>query len=106
MMRIKIIFAYLMCYRSQYKYIVIRYKINLLWLRNRPEKLAKGSLFYLFLKLVEINLIFSDNVLILYIYVNKPDLVYRYSKSHNCRVKKDNLTSNDRTYLASSIILV
>jgi hypothetical protein len=34
--------------------------------RNRLEKLAKGSLFYLFLKLVQINFIFSDNVRILY----------------------------------------
>ena len=37
-------------------------------LRNRPEKLAKGSLFCLFLKLVQINFIFTDNVRILYIY--------------------------------------
>ena len=36
-------------------------------LRNRPEKLAKGSLFCLFLKLVQINFIFTDNVRILYI---------------------------------------
>ena len=37
-------------------------------LRNKPEKLAKGSLFCLFLKLVQINFIFTDNVHILYIY--------------------------------------
>ena len=37
-------------------------------LRNRPEKLAEGSLFCLFLKLVQINFIFTDNVRILYIY--------------------------------------
>ena len=37
-------------------------------LRNRPEKLAKGSLFYLFLKLVQIIFLFTDNVRILYIY--------------------------------------
>ena len=33
---------------------------------NRPEKLAKGLLFYLFLKLIQINLIFSDNIYTLY----------------------------------------
>ena len=38
-------------------------------LRNRPDKLAKGSLFCLFLKLVQINFIFTDNVRILYIYL-------------------------------------
>jgi hypothetical protein len=38
-------------------------------LQNRPEKLAKGSLFCLFLKLVQINFIFTDNVRILYIYL-------------------------------------
>jgi hypothetical protein len=37
-------------------------------LRNRPEKLTEGSLFCLFLKLVQINFIFTDNVRILYIY--------------------------------------
>ena len=37
-------------------------------LRNRPEKLAEGLLFCLFLKLVQINFIFTDNVRILYIY--------------------------------------
>jgi hypothetical protein len=36
-----------------------------LW--NRPEKLTKGLLFCLFLKLVQINFIFTDNVHILYI---------------------------------------
>ena len=36
-------------------------------LRNRPEKLAKCSLFCPFLKLVQINLIFTDNVRILHI---------------------------------------
>ena len=38
-------------------------------LRNRPEKLAKGSLFRLFLKLVQIIFLFTDNVRILYIYL-------------------------------------
>ena len=38
-------------------------------LRNRPEKLAEGSLFCLFLKLVQINFIFTDTVRILYIYI-------------------------------------
>ena len=41
-------------------------KINLHSLRNRLQKLAKYSFFYLFLKLVQINYIFSDNVRILY----------------------------------------
>ena len=48
-------------------YIVVKYKILLYSLPNRPEKLAKGSLFCLFLKLVQINFIFTDNVRILYI---------------------------------------
>ena len=44
-------------------------------LRNRPEKLAEGSLFCLFLKLVQINFIFTDNVRILYIYLAlEPDI--------------------------------
>jgi hypothetical protein len=54
---------------SQYTYIVVKYKIHLYSLQNRPEKLAKGSLFCLFLKLAQINLIFTDNVRILYIYL-------------------------------------
>jgi hypothetical protein len=45
----------------------LQYKIHLYSLRNRPEKLAKGSLFCLFLKFVQINFIFTDNVRILYI---------------------------------------
>jgi len=49
-------------------YIVAKYKINLHSLRNRLEKLDKLSLFYLFLKLVQINSIFFDNVRILHIY--------------------------------------
>jgi len=48
-------------------YIAVKYQINLHLLRNRPEKLTKGSLFYLFLKLVQINYILSNNVQILYI---------------------------------------
>jgi hypothetical protein len=54
---------------TQNTYIVVKYKIHLYSLWNRPEKLAKGSLFCLFLKLVQINFIFTDNVRILYIYV-------------------------------------
>jgi hypothetical protein len=50
-------------------YIVVKYKYHLYSLRNRPEKLAEGSLFCLFLKLVQINCIFTDNVRILYIYL-------------------------------------
>ena len=50
-------------------YIVVKYKIHLYSLRNNPEKLAKGSLFCPFLKLVQINFIFTDNVRILYIYL-------------------------------------
>jgi hypothetical protein len=49
--------------------LVVKYKINLYSLRNRPEKLVVGSLFCLFLKLVQINFIFTDNVRILYIYL-------------------------------------
>jgi hypothetical protein len=43
-------------------------------LRNMLEKLAKGSLFYPFLKLVEINFKFPDNVRILYIYFYSKNL--------------------------------
>jgi hypothetical protein len=52
--------------------VLVDNKINLHSLQNRPEKLVKGSIFYQFLKLVQINLIFSDNdnVHILSIYVN------------------------------------
>jgi hypothetical protein len=46
-------------------YIVGKYKINLHPLRNRPEKLAKGSFIYLFLKLVQINFIIANNICIL-----------------------------------------
>jgi hypothetical protein len=53
---------------TQYTYIVVKYKIHLYSLRNRPEKLAKGSLYCLFLKLVQINFIFTDNIRILYMY--------------------------------------
>ena len=48
-------------------YSVVKYKITLYSLRNRLEQLANGSLIYLFLKLVQINYIFSDNERILYI---------------------------------------
>ena len=43
-------------------------QILLYSLLNRPEKFEKGSLYNLFLKIVKINYIFSDNVRILYIY--------------------------------------
>ena len=46
----------------------------------RHEKLAKGSLFCLFLKLVELNIIFTDNVRILYMYVF-------VSKDHDLEIK-------------------
>ena len=47
-------------------------------LRNRPEKLAQGLLFCLFLKLVQINFIFTDNVRILYMSQVKGGTLYRY----------------------------
>ena len=50
-------------------YIVVNYKINLDLLRNRLEKLVKGSFFCLFLKLVQIIYKLSDNVRILYMYL-------------------------------------
>jgi hypothetical protein len=61
---------------SQNTYIVVKYKIHLYSLRNRHEKLANGSLFCLFLKLVQINFIFTDNVRILYIYHFKLELTH------------------------------
>jgi len=45
-------------------------KINLHSLRNRLEKLAKYLFFYLFLKLVQINYIFSDNVNVRILYMS------------------------------------
>jgi hypothetical protein len=45
-----------------------KYKMHLHSLRNRTEKLAKGSPFYLFIYLVQINYIFSNNLCILSIY--------------------------------------
>ena len=53
--------------KTQYMYILAKYKIDLHSLRNRLEKLALDLLVYLFLKIVQINLIFSDNIRILYI---------------------------------------
>ena len=49
----------------------LKIKINLHALRNRLEKLTNDSLFYLFLKLVQINFIFAENVRILYTSLNK-----------------------------------
>ena len=45
-------------------------KDNLHSLLNRIEKLAKDSPFYLFLKLVQINMILSDNVRIFFFYIH------------------------------------
>ena len=42
--------------------IVGKYKIYLHSPRNRKDKLASGSIFVLFLKLLQTNLIFDDNV--------------------------------------------
>ena len=39
------------------------------------EKLARGSLFYLFLKLVQINYKFSDNLRTLYIYRQRHNVI-------------------------------
>jgi hypothetical protein len=50
-----------------------------------PEKLAEGSLFCLFLKLVQINFIFTDNVRILYIYICVRDINFA-SVSAICRL--------------------
>ena len=55
-------------------YIVGKYKIDLHLLQNRLEKLNTGLLFYLFLKLVQINLIFSDKA---------PTQVYIYTGDNN-----------------------
>ena len=49
----------------QYTYSIGKYVIYLHLLRNRTEKVTKGSLVYLFLNLLQINYIFSDNVRIL-----------------------------------------
>ena len=47
---------------------VDKYKINLHWLDNRPVKLVLDSFFCMFLKPVQTNFIFSDNITLLYIY--------------------------------------
>ena len=52
-------------------YIVWKYKINSHLLQNRHKKTCQRLALYLFLKLVQINYIFSDNVCILYIYLIK-----------------------------------
>lgn len=52
-------------------YIVRENKVYLYSLRNRREKLARGSISLLFLKLVQITFIFVDNIYIdffVYIY--------------------------------------
>jgi hypothetical protein len=43
-------------------YMVDNNKLYFQFLRNRPEKIEKGLIFYLFQKLVQINYIFSDNI--------------------------------------------
>jgi len=50
--------------------LLLNIKINLHSLRNRLEKLAKYLFFYLFLKLVQINYIFSDNVNVRILYMS------------------------------------
>ena len=67
-----------------------KYKIYLHSLRNRAEKFAKVSLFYtFFLKLVQINFIFSDNVRILYIFMMTRQtyvwMRYRWKYMHSIR---------------------
>jgi len=49
-------------------FIVEKYKIHLHLQRNRPEMLTKDSLIDLFIKLLQINYIFFDNVCILSMY--------------------------------------
>jgi len=56
-------------HNTLYTYIIGKYKINVHSLLNRPEKLDKDSLFYLFLKPVQVNFKCSGNVRILYIYI-------------------------------------
>jgi hypothetical protein len=50
-------------------------KLILHSLRDMLEKLASGSLFYLFLKLVQINYKFSDNLRTLYIYRQRHNVI-------------------------------
>jgi len=50
-------------------YNVSKNKLYLHSLRNKPEKFARGMLFYLFLKLVQINFVLSDKITILYTYL-------------------------------------
>jgi hypothetical protein len=49
--------------------------INLHSLRHMLEKLAKGLLFYQFLKLIQINYIISDNLRTLYIYRQRHNVI-------------------------------
>ena len=50
-------------------------KLILHSLRDMLEKLASGSIFYLFLKLVQINYKFSDNLRTLYIYRQRHNVI-------------------------------
>ena len=74
--------------REHCMYIVVKYKINLHSLRNRLEKLAYGSLFYLFLKLVKIDFIFTNNIRILYIYMYLYYSNYQNDYLHNIKKKQ------------------
>jgi len=49
-------------------YIVYKYKSNFYSPQNRKEMLSIDLLFFLFLKLMQINVIFANNVFILSIY--------------------------------------
>ena len=60
-------------------------------MRNRHEKLTKGSLFCLFLKLVQINFIFTDNVRILYIYGSVSNLLTCGKYLHHFTLKRGDL---------------
>jgi hypothetical protein len=58
--------------------IVGKYTIYLHSVRNRPEQLTNGTIYFLFLKL-QIIFIFTDNVRILFMYTTVKDRLRYYS---------------------------
>jgi hypothetical protein len=61
--------------QTQYMYIVGKYNKHLCLLQNMTEMLPKDSLFYLSLKIVQINYIFFNNIRIFIRLKSKPNSV-------------------------------
>jgi hypothetical protein len=86
-------------------YIVGKYKIDLHMLQNRLEKLNTGLLFYLFLKLVQINLIFSDKAptqVYIYIYRRQQHTFVIILQTIKFGIKKNLRKISDQDYASRS----